>query len=307
LVVRALHRDVSEQRPDESPVRRLMDALDVAHNARIGVGVGVVFVLLGVALVVYSPYRGSYRLNDLVLAFVVLVSTSVLATVVLTLRAAARLTMSPPKWIRRGGTAAAVGGGAWLAMAVVAPLGAGIGIGIGIGTGVQSMLKGTYARLLPLIPLVLSYGLWAVHASNKRRYGYHGLAGAVVTLVGFALLVVVGLAEPGGFLGEPLETVGRWGFLSAHLVALGGTSLLGTAVVRVGELPSPGGLATTLSLPAALCGLAAATVLRAPELIFPALGGPLGVAWLAVGYYLRTGRGIPPEEAFEVGIDLRAR
>jgi hypothetical protein len=286
--------------PTDSPVSRLVDALDVRRNAKLGVLASVLLTVAAYGFFVLIPnqggaisgYRPTARPLYLVLAFVVLVSTAMLVTVALTVRNVVRMTMSPPKWIRRGGTAAVVGGVTLAVLAALGPLAGVVG------------LTPAYGQLLLLTCLLLVYGVWAVHAAHRRRYGYHGAAGAFLAAAGFVAVGWVALVDPSGFLGEGLERVDRSLFLGANLLALGGVSLLGSGVLRVGAVPAPASLGLLFTLPVGLAGLTAVTYAQAPALVFLPFGVTLGVAWTAVGFELRRGRGVPPAESFDPGIDL---
>jgi hypothetical protein len=296
---------VSGEQQEGTPVGRLIDALDVERHAKVGVVVGFAFALLGVLLISSSPYRGGIGPKDLVLGFVVVVSTALMVTVLLTVRAVVRMTMSPPKWIRRGG-AVAMGAG-WVL--------AGLGLfGTVAGAG---YLEPVYARVVPLASIALLYGVWAVHAANRRRYGRFGLAGATLAGVGVVLLAWFTAIETGAYLGGGLERFqpalvrgvslsASSVFLGANLAALAGTTLLGLGLLRAGTLPQRTSLASAFCLPASLAGVTVAASLQVPELLSLALLVPVALAWIAVGRALRDGRGVPPADAFavEVGGDL---
>lgn len=292
---------VSGERQDGTPVSRLIDALDVERHAKVGVVVGFGFALLGVLLISSSPYRGGFGARDLVLGFVVVVSTALMVTVLLTVRSVVRLTMSPPKWIRRGG---AVAMGAALVVAVLGLLGPLVGTG---------PLEPVYARVLPLASIGLLYGVWAVHAANRRRYGTFGLVGAVLAGVGVVLLAWFTAIETGAYLGGELERFRPAAvrgvslsassvFLAGNLAALAGTTVLGLALLRAGTLPERAALALTFSFPVSLGGLTVAASIQFPGLLSLALLVPTALAWIAVGYALRNGRGVPPAEFFEVEV-----
>jgi hypothetical protein len=296
---------VSGERQDGTPVGRLIDVLQVERHAKVGVLAGVALAALGAVLIASSPFRGGYGLQDLVLGFVVLVSTTLMITVLLTVRDVVRLTMSPPKWIRRGGTVATGAGLAWAVLGIAAPVAPGF-------------LEPAYVRALPLAALALLYGVWAVHAANRRRYGRFGAAGATLAGFGVVLLSWFTGIETGAYLGGALERFqpvvvrgvtleASTVFLGANLAALAMTTLLGLALLRGGSLPTRPALALTFVLPVGLAAVTAVTYLGSPGLLSTALLVPPGVAWAAAGDALRNGRGVPPAKYFEVDVGEESR
>jgi hypothetical protein len=292
---------VSGQQEEGSPVAGLIEALDVERHAKVGVVAGVALAVLGVVLIESSPNRAGIGLKDLVLVFVVVVSTALLVTVLLTVRSVLRLTMSPPKWIRRGGSLATGGGGLLVVLGV---------LGAVLGSG---PLLPVYVRLLPLLALALLGGVWAVHAANRHRYGYPGLAGAVAAGAGVALLSWFATIETGAYLGGPLEqvqpiapggiTVSAYDvFLGVNFGAALGTTLLGLALLRDGTVPQWPALGLSFVLPVELAAVTAVVELQSFGLLSVALLVPPGVAWFATGRAFRSGRGVPPAEAFETDL-----
>lgn len=279
---------VTDQRPERPPAAQLIRVLGVPRNAKIGAIVGVVLAVAVYVVFVVLPRRTAQPATwYLALAFVVAVSTALFVTVALTVRAVARHTMSPPKWIRRGGTGALLGGGVWLGLGVAAPL---------------AEWSGLYARALPLASLSVVAGVWALHAAHRRRYGDVGLAGAVLSGVGVALVGWIGVIEPLWVTDGGLSFVEPTVFLGIHLVALGGTTLLGVAVLRVGALPDAAAFGLSLALPVALLGFAGVSYLGRPALVGTVIGATVGLPWALVGHALRNGRGVPPADAYDRGM-----
>ncbi len=287
LTLRAPIENVSGDHSSESSRARFVRVLGVPRNARIGAVVGVLVSAFAYVSFVLLPGASlDQALSYLVLAFVILVSTAALVTLALTLRTAVRMTMSPPRWIRRSGTAALAGGAVWAVLAAAAPLAASTPVGLAV------------YGWLPVFVLGPLAGAWGVHVTHHDDEGFPGLAGALLAGIGLLFVGWLAASDPAAFLGRPVRAEPRT-LLATLLLALAGTWLVGADALRVGRLPTAVSLAALFALPVALAGL---TVLAAADLgsysVVPT-GIALGGAWAAVGYALRTGRGVPPAEAFE--------
>lgn len=281
---------------DRSGIPALLDALEVRRHARHAIGIGFA-VAVGVAVLFVVVLAGGQPTQPLPyyasLAFVVFVTVSMLAALVLTGRRVLALAVSPASIVRRSATGGLLAGALWLGTAGVLLAGAGFRI---------------VATVLVPAALLTPLGLWAVHTRYKRTSllgplsalgAWIGLLGALVVadLAAFRmapLLPGVGLGVDAGL--ERLFLVGAGGLaagqvLQALVATVGSDAGPGWASTRtplaVG-LPPVIGLAGYL-LAGPVPGLGAtgfrSTAPGRPGLALLALG--FGLSWLATGYWLR--------------------
>lgn len=194
--------------------------------------------------------------------------------------------------IRWSGPAAMLGGALWIIGAVIhasKPRGC-----IAEECAFRPMREsGALDGILMLLSLLLFaagvVGL-VVLARRSGRFGKTGKAGVVIGAAGAALLVIASLIQfiffGGDFLIMPT-------FVIPGLLALVlGLVLLGVAILRSGVLPR---------WTAALLIIGALAMLASNEQTARVLLTiPLGVAWVAVGYVLWTGRQVSAEPAARV-------
>ncbi len=140
--------------------------------------------------------------------------------------------------------------------------------------------------LMLLSVLLLAMGALGLMTLVRRhgRFGRAGKAGVLIGLVGAALLVIVILIQVIFFGGEDFPL---WPyFVIPGLVALVvGFVLVGIAVLRAGVLPR--WVAVLIIVGALLMLLANEQTARVLLMI------PFGLAWVAVGYALWSGVGVP--------------
>ena len=132
--------------------------------------------------------------------------------------------------------------------------------------------------------LLLLVGLVGLHARQAERYGPLGTAGFFAAFVGAAM---VGVANPAEHcLG--LDVLGGLVYLPGVLLLSIGTLLLGIATMRARVLPRWCGVALIVGLVAMFIGADSGGMV-----VF-------GLAWVAVGYVLWSGRGAPAEQPARV-------
>ena len=116
-----------------------------------------------------------------------------------------------------------------------------------------------------------------------RRFGRAGKAGVLIGAVGAALLVIVGLIQAIFFGGD--FVLMPYFVIPGLLALVVGFMLLGVAILRAGVLPC---WVAVLIIVGAL-GMLGANEQTARVLLMI----PFGVAWVAVGYVLWSGVGVP--------------
>ncbi|MFC6952130.1 DUF7536 family protein [Halorubellus litoreus] len=302
-----------DDRPDRAPVAGLVDALGVVDHAKRGLAVGlslaaVVFGFFVVLPLVDpgTPARAESPILYVALAFVVATAATLLVASALAVRAVAGRVMDYAKWTRRAAVVAAVGGAWWaltgaLALAVtvdVAP------------ASVEPLVLAT----LPLPVLVLAVGAWSALARTGSADGDgtdsldsdgtdvfdHVLArprvanaGAVLALVGIALVHVATFLETEAFLGATPGNVTGAGFLVGGALALAaGTAALALAVHRrTRDTPLTTGASAFAGASLGLAGLVATEPLLTPItlLVLP------GLAWILLGVTVARDPGTYPE------------
>ena len=150
-------------------------------------------------------------------------------------------------------------------------------------------LDGILTLLSLLLFAVAVTGL-VILARSAGRFGKTGKTGVVLAAAGVALLVIVSLIQSVFFGGDfPLMPY----FVIPSLLAMvAGLVLLGVAILRSRVLPR---------WTAALLIIGALAMLGVNEQTSRVLLTiPLGVAWVAVGYVLWTGRQLAAEHAARV-------
>lgn len=299
--------EASNGSDERSPRQRFMAALRVVHNGKVGVVTGVAFAALTYGVFVLLPGASATDAAlNLVLAFTIAVGTAILVTLILTARRAAALTMNPRKWVRRGGTAAVVGGMVWAVAGLAAPVVATV---LSVGPtdyALPGVLGGGYALALSVAPFLIIGGVWALHTVHRAEYarlgpvvGVVAALGAVVAAVGFVLAGWVAFVDAPAYLGAFARGVPFRTFaIVVGLVGLGSTVQSGVAL-GLGRLARGPTIALLLTFPMTLAGLTAVVIVDAPALVAPATTVPLGLGWTAVGRELRAGRGVPSRERFE--------
>jgi hypothetical protein len=163
---------------------------------------------------------------------------------------------------RNGGFAGIVAGAGYLIQSVM-----------GLIRPQSEVFSGTSDYILEVVFIIALAatipGLIGLHTFARDRYGKAGTAGFGMAVTGTALMAISALATL--FAGQ--NSLGS-AFLVGMLLALVGYIVLGIMVLRGKVLPAWGGLALILGFPISI--------------FLSALGGGilLGLAWLAVGYYL---------------------
>ena len=191
-------------------------------------------------------------------------------------------------FVRWSGPAAVLGGALWIVGAVMTALKPEGCIGDACDLPGRSMRGSGALEAVLFLAAVLLIALGAVGvvllARASGRLGPAGRAGLVLGLAGVGLLLAGGLAQAllfgGDFPAMPLFV------LPGMLALVTGFLLLGVAVLRAGAVPRwAGGLLMVGAL--ALLGF---NDQNAQAL----LAVPFGLAWVAVGTALWSGRGEPP-------------
>jgi hypothetical protein len=262
-------RAAVDDRPGRPPLVRFFEALGVRSHARIGALSGLLLAvgLFGFFVVLPSVAPGVRGRTEspvlfLVLGFVVAVTTALFVTTVLTVRTLFQQVASPPKWVRRGGVVAAVGGAAW-AVATVAGV-------AGVTDPVRPWIS---------VPVLLAVpGIWAVHTRVKRLDSDLDRLGTVAAVAGAVAVHGAAILEPGPFVGGPFEPA-LTPFTGSVATLAAGTLLLSLAAR--GELDASALVAVALScasLLAVVAGLAAVAELSGAVAVVP-----LALAWTALG------------------------
>ena len=192
--------------------------------------------------------------------------------------------MSFSSFIRWGSLAGIVGGVLWAVTPLREPL-------LGGELPGHPVFR-PYNFALVVIAVLLALGLLALHTRYKGSYGRLGMAGFVITSLGYALLffgsIPAVFLSPEGFTdlimgGQDL------GFLGA-LVAGVGAILLGIALWRVRAASRLGALLLIIALPAGIVGV----VLLSTVGLVSSAGLPLtflyGAAWVVLGIQLLSQR-----------------
>jgi hypothetical protein len=178
----------------------------------------------------------------------------------------------------------------------------------GVASGVMFVMSGILTLIAPpqgapsslgdyllRVVLVVAFALVLVavaglHAaqSQSRRYGWPGTAGALLTFVGYAIvLVAVHITTLGG--GEPSQTVRVVG----GLAVLVGSILLGAMTIRARVLPWWCGALLIVGFP--LGAVLEEAVAAGTENIV------LAIVWGSIGYGLLSRRNAVAEQASRVG------
>lgn len=290
------HVPPPSSRSPRSPREALLVALSVRRYARLALAVGAavalgVLVLFPVALAGGRPTRPVPLY--LALAFVVFVTTSLLAAVVLVGRRVLRLAVHPASIVRHAGTVGLVDGAVWLVAAVALPL------------GPAPPWGGIVDVAVPWAALLTPVGLWAAYTRYKRAGA--GRVAAVAALVGLAgALVVADLAafdllallpDVGGGVDEATARL----FVVGLLALVGGHVVLAAVAVAGGAGP---GVPLALGGPP-LVGLAAYLATGPGRLGLGALAAGFGCCWLVVGWRLRgmPDAAVPTGPPIEFGVD----
>ncbi len=145
--------------------------------------------------------------------------------------------------------------------------------------------------LLSLVFLAVGVAGLVILARNTGRFGKMGKTGIVIGAAGVALLLIAILIQVIFFGGDDFPL---WpAFVIPGLLAIvAGLVLLGVAILRSGVLPR---------WTAALLIIGALAMLGVNEQTARVLLTiPLGVAWVAVGYVLWSGRQVSAEQAARV-------
>jgi hypothetical protein len=263
-----------------SPRSALLQALEVRRYGRIALAVGAA-VSIGVTGLFLVVIAGGQTDDPLwfypSLAFVVFVTTAMLAAVVLVARRVLRLVVHPAAIVRRAATGSAVSGMLWLAGT------------IGLALGPAQPWAALVDVALPWAAFSTPLGLWAVHTRYKRSARLR--AGVSIAAV-VGLLAALVLADLAAFeLVALLPDVGDgvapriarlWGLAAAVLI---GVQVVLAGLVAFGD----GGRARVPLLLAgpAVVGLMAYGLLWPGRLALVCLAGGLGLGWLGVGLSLR--------------------
>lgn len=266
--------------PDRSPRDALVSALFVRRYARLAVVFGAVLAAcLTLLFVVVLPggLPGRPAVLYLALAFVVFVTSSMLALLVLVGRRVLRLAVHPASVVRHCATVGLVAGAAWLATAVSLQLG-------------PAPLPSSVVDLVsPWAALLTPVGIWAVYTRYKRTVGARRVA-AVAALA--AVVGALAIADFAAFdLLELLPDVGRGvDDATLRLFRLAAVALVGgQAALAVLALPTEPRIATPLALGGLpLAGLAGYVAAGPGRGGLGVLAAGLGCCWLVVGWRLRA-------------------
>lgn len=254
-------------------------ALDVRRYARLAVAFAAVFTVVVAVyfVVVVAGGRTEAPLGYYVaLAFVVFVTTAMLALSVLVARRVLALAVHPAGLVRTTATGGLLAGVLWLVAAGALLLG-------------PAQPWATVVDVAtPWAPLLTPLGLWAVYTRYKRTALLRPLV-AAATLTAFAgALVVADLAavelvsllpDVGPGVDPRPATLFRRG---AVALVGGQTVLAGLAALGDGDVRVPVALAGP-----SLAGLAGYLAVGAGRLGLVALAAGLGVCWLLAGWQLR--------------------
>ncbi|AQL42823.1 hypothetical protein BV210_08910 [Halorientalis sp. IM1011] len=253
----------SDDRPERPGGKAaLVEALHVRAKARRGLVIGLVVTVAIFGFFVVIPGVDRSPLYYAALAFVLFLTTWMLAVATLVGRRALHLTATPAgivRWSARGGVLAGV---LWLLAAADLALG-------GSPTGLTGVLLST-------APLIALFGVWAVHTRYKRATRVRPLAtaGAWLAIPGALGLAVTVLAPDIG--------TGPLVLLPASLLVVAQGLQAVTAVLADARWQVPvllgGGSAAGL-------GVAALTLPATTGHVALAVG--FGLPWLLIGVWFR--------------------
>lgn len=250
-----------DPRPDRPGGKTaLVEALHVRAKARRGLVVGLVVTVAIFGFFVVIPGVDRSALYYAALAFVLFLTTWMLAVATLVGRRALHLTATPAgivRWSARGGVLAGV---LWLLAAVDLALG-------GSPAGLTGLLLST-------APVVALFGVWAVHTRYKRATLVRPLAtaGAWLAIPGaLGLAVTVRAPDTGQALLLPASLL----VVAQGLQAV--ATVLADADGRVPVLLGGGSAA----------GLGVATVTLPATTGLVALAVGFGLPWLLIGVWFR--------------------
>lgn len=198
--------------------------------------------------------------------------------------------------IRYGGPAAVLGGVLLAVLFLLDELAI-----AGVLTGALFESHWGYHVLNVPMNMLLTIGVLGLFAHQAASFGKPGKVGSYLSLAGFALATLGGIAIIGFELGVGEESTPGVLDMFIHLVAallfVVGSVVFGVATLRAGVLPRGGALLAILG-PIVFFGMIFFGVEGGlPIVLGPALFG-LGWAWL--GYALLSERGEPADQAARV-------
>lgn len=299
----------AEPGPDDAGPQTLAEALELRRNARVGLAAG-----LGLAGLLYVPTylavgatvvgAGGYYLG---LALVFAATVAGVVTAGLCGKTMLEPVLDRRAWLRRGGTAALVGGAAWALVPAVAWL-----------HGAGEVPHGYRVAATSLSALALLVGTVGLHVAVRDGGGHAGGWSRRIERVAY-WIVVLGLAlaagnatgDPGP-VGEVAGTTLPTPFLTSTFLALAAAVPFAATAELAGVLPSRrlralqlGALASTIGV-AWLFALGGWPWLQAsvadlgggaPEAAALALVTvPAGVGWAIAGHGLRSLASRPPRD-----------
>ena len=187
--------------------------------------------------------------------------------------------------IRWSGLAAILGGVLWIADAIqtgLQPRGC-----IGDECAFRSMREGgpldPFLFFLAMLLLTVGMAGLVIHTRNATRFGRLGWIGLVAGVIGFAVLLISGLTQAVFFGGDfPLMP---FFVIPGGLVLLVGFLLLGITILRARVLP------LWVAVLFVVGTLAMFGFNDQNAQVFMAI--PFGIAWVAVGYVLWSGKDTP--------------
>lgn len=264
----------------------LLEALEVSRNARLGlvVGAAVAVLVTGFFLgVVAGGDPGEPTPYYLGLAFVVFVSTALLAASALTARRALALAVHPASVVRRAATVGLLGGLCWLGAAAALAVAATEAGGLeAAGAG-----RTVAGYLLPWAPLLTLGGVWAVHTRTKRETPVRplGALGALLAVPGAVVVADLAALELSVLVADavPPGSRVRAVFVGGAALLVAGHALQATAAALAGRSR----LAVLLAA-GPLAGLAGLVALGPGAASLAAIAAGCAVAWLGVPRSLRT-------------------
>lgn len=290
--------DVVEHEPEEPRATSLAASLGLRRNARVGLAVG-----LGLAVLLYVPTLlavggglvgpGGYYLG---LALVLAATVAGVVTAGLCGKAFLEPVLDRRAWLRRGGTAAIVGGVIWMALPAVAWLAAAGAIPTRYRIAATS-----------LAALALAVGTAGLHAAVRAAAGRVERAAYLVVVLGLLLAAgnATGNTDPiAETAAGPLPTP----FLTSAFVAVVAAVPFAATAELAGRLPprriralQVGALASTLSV-AGLVALGGwswldATAAAAGPIALAVVTVPAGLGWTIAGHGLRSLAKQPPADA----------
>lgn len=276
---------MSESRvPDSEPGGReaLLAALQVPRYARLAVVIGAVVTLVVTLFflgLVAGWAPGDPAAYYVGLAFVVFVSTTLLAASVLTLRRVLSLVVHPASIVRRAATVGLLGGLCWLGVAGALAASALAGDGLPVADAVAGIA-------LPWAPLLCLGGVWALQTRYKRETPVRPVAviGAVIAIPSALVLAALAARELSVLLATPpppgTQVPDLFVVASAGLSV--GHALQAIAVVLGGLHGRSVGLVV-----APLLGLAGLLAAGPSPVGIAALAAGHGLGWLFVTLALR--------------------